>query len=258
MKIPPPLNGPNNMQDNSVATTLDTLLNGRVRLVQPKAGYRVAIDPVLLAAAVPAAKNQRVCELGAGTGAATLCLNARVLGLSGALLEPDETLRALAETNMLENAAPFAVKAGRVEDAGDDFTLDTQAYDHVFCNPPFFGDDFEESPHTTRNAAHGESIPLAAWVKCARRALKPSGMLTCILPPARLAEWLAALDVFGAIELLPIAPRAGSEAKRVIIRAILGRKTPLELKAPFVLHNADGTFSDAANAVLRDAKALDY
>src|SRR5512143_2367110 len=34
--------------------TLDRLLGGRVVLRQPAAGYRVAIDPVLLAAAVPA------------------------------------------------------------------------------------------------------------------------------------------------------------------------------------------------------------
>ena len=32
----------------------DALIGGRVRLRQPVAGYRVAIDPVFLAAAVPA------------------------------------------------------------------------------------------------------------------------------------------------------------------------------------------------------------
>lgn len=243
-------------QDNTANTTLDALLNGRVRLLQPQNGYRVAIDPVLLAAFVPAAKNQRVCELGAGTGAAILSLNARVMGLSGALLEPDDTLRDLAEANVIDNAAPFAVKNGRVEDSGDDFPLDTQAYDHVFCNPPYYADGFDVSPHDTKNAAHGEQTPLEAWIKCARRALKPNGTLTCILPPARMAEWLAALDVFGAIEILPVTPKAGQAAKRVLIRAVLGRKTPLALLPPFVLHNDDGSFSDAANAVLRDAKAL--
>ena len=34
--------------------TEDALLGGRVVLRQPAAGYRAAIDPVLLAAAVPA------------------------------------------------------------------------------------------------------------------------------------------------------------------------------------------------------------
>ena len=34
--------------------TEDHLLGGRIRLKQPAAGYRVAIDPVFLAAAIPA------------------------------------------------------------------------------------------------------------------------------------------------------------------------------------------------------------
>lgn len=246
------------MQDNHPETTLDTMLGGRVRLLQPRAGYRAAIDAVFLAAAVPAKPNQRVAELGAGTGAAALCLNARVLGLSGLLLEPDETLRALAETNVIENAAALAVRAGRVEDSGADFPLDTQAYHHVFCNPPYYGADYDASPHSTRNAAHEESTPLAAWVKCAKRALQPEGTLSCILPPARMAEWLAALDGFGAVQILPLAPKAGEPARRVLMRAVLGRKTPLVLLSPMVLHAADGAYTPEAERILREAAALDF
>lgn len=241
-------------QDNIAKTTLDALLGGRVRLLQPQNGYRVAIDPVLLAAAVPAKTGHRILELGAGTGAAALCLNARVMGISGALLERDADMLALLEANVIENAAPFAVTAGAVGDA--EWPLGVQEYDQVFCNPPFYGDDYDASPHATRNAAHAEDVPLAAWVAAARRALKPNGTLTCILPPARMAEWLAALDAFGAVEIIPIAPKAGADAKRVIIRAIIGRKTPLALHAPFVLHNDDGGYTNAAEAVLRHGAAL--
>ena len=35
------------------AFTADTLLNGKIRLRQPVAGYRAAIDPVFLAALAP-------------------------------------------------------------------------------------------------------------------------------------------------------------------------------------------------------------
>ncbi|MBF0374243.1 MAG: methyltransferase, partial [Alphaproteobacteria bacterium] len=50
--------------------TDDTLLDGRVRLRQPTHGYRAAIDPVFLAAAVPAGAGQRVLDAGCGAGAA--------------------------------------------------------------------------------------------------------------------------------------------------------------------------------------------
>jgi tRNA1(Val) A37 N6-methylase TrmN6 len=58
----------------------DRLLGGAVRLRQPRHGYRVAIDAVLLAAAVPAADGDEVADLGAGVGAAALCLLARCPG----------------------------------------------------------------------------------------------------------------------------------------------------------------------------------
>ena len=56
----------------------DTLLGGRVRLRQPVAGYRAAIDPVFLAAAVPAVPGDRALDVGCGAGAAALCLAIRV------------------------------------------------------------------------------------------------------------------------------------------------------------------------------------
>jgi len=72
--------------------TEDALLGQRVRLRQPRRGYRAAIDPVLLAAAVPARAGDRVLELGAGVGAAALCLAARVAGCFVTLLERDPTV----------------------------------------------------------------------------------------------------------------------------------------------------------------------
>ena len=44
--------------------TLDALLGGRVRLLQPKNGLRAAIDPVFLAASVPARSGDCVLDVG--------------------------------------------------------------------------------------------------------------------------------------------------------------------------------------------------
>mgnify|MGYP001821000592 CR=1 FL=1 len=53
----------------------DAFLGGKLHLLQPKTGYRAGVDPVLLAASVPAAAGERVLDLGCGVGAAALCLS---------------------------------------------------------------------------------------------------------------------------------------------------------------------------------------
>ncbi len=77
-------------------TTEDTLLDGRVRLRQPRQGFRAGLDAVLLAAFVPARTGERVLEAGCGSGAAFLCLAARVPGLRIAAVERDPAMAALA------------------------------------------------------------------------------------------------------------------------------------------------------------------
>ena len=72
----------------------------------PGAGFRSGIEPVLLAAAIPARPGARVLEGGSGAGAALLCLAARVPGVHGLGIEQDPALVALARQNAAANGWP--------------------------------------------------------------------------------------------------------------------------------------------------------
>ena len=93
--------------------TADRLLGGRVVLAQPRQGYRAAIDPVLLAAATPAAAGERVLDLGCGAGAASLCLAARVPAVVVIGLELQPELASLAEQNAAANGLADRVRIVR-------------------------------------------------------------------------------------------------------------------------------------------------
>ena len=63
-------------------TTKDSFLGGRLTIEQPLGGFRAGLDAVMLAAAVPAREGDCVLELGSGAGTASLCLAARIAGVS--------------------------------------------------------------------------------------------------------------------------------------------------------------------------------
>lgn len=240
----------------ALATTNDTLLDGKVRFTQPRDGYRAAIDPILLAAAVPLEPGQRVLDLGCGAGAVFLCLLAREPTLSVVGIDKDADVVALAEANAATNDWADQVEVDQADLAIMPVTWQAETMDHVAMNPPYLeADRADPSPHAGRAAAGvEEGLDLAAWVTRAHRCLKPRARLTAIHRADRLADVLSALEgSFGETVVFPLWPKAGAAAKRVIVTARKDAKTPLILAPGLVLHEADGGWTKTAGAALRGA-----
>lgn len=242
----------------TVATRTDALLDGRVTLRQPARGYRVAVDPVLLAAAVPAEPGARVLDLGCGVGAAALCLMARVPEIDAVGLEREPVLAALARANAGLNGrtARFQPVVGDV--AQPPFAWDGR-FDHVFANPPYHRPDAGHAPaEPLARAANLEGAAgLATWIAAACRLVRRKGKVTLIHRADRLDEILAALaGRAGGIVVVPVRPRADADARRVIVRARPGNAAPMRLAPPLVLHAPDGSDTAEARAILRGAGAL--
>jgi tRNA1(Val) A37 N6-methylase TrmN6 len=243
------------------AATEDTILGGRIRLRQPKTGYRVAIDSVLLPAAVPARAGDTVLDLGAGTGAAALCLVHRVPGARVVGLELQPALARLARLNAALNGVSDSVDVavGDVAHPPDRFAVAT--FSHAMMNPPHLAEARVRAPRSaSRRTAHVEgTTPLAAWIDLALRSLKPRGTLTLIHRADRLAEILGELDGrAGDIVVFPLWPKSrGKPAIRVIVRARRGAASPLRLEAGLVLHEDGGAYTREADRILRDGGAID-
>jgi tRNA1(Val) A37 N6-methylase TrmN6 len=242
--------------------TRDGFLGGRLHVWQPRKGYRAATDPVLLAAACPAVAGQSVLELGCGVGVAGLCLMSRMPGLSVTGLERQEEYAHLARRNAQENALPFEVIEGDI--ARPPPALLARSFDHVILNPPFFrAGHGTAASNSAREVAFREDLPLSGWIDAGLKRLVPGGWLTLIHLADRLGDILAAFgDRAGDVRILPVAPRAGRPASRLIVRARKTGRGPLVLLSPFVLHDGashlrDGDdFAAAARAVLRRGEAI--
>lgn len=240
------------------AVTEDRLLGGRVQLIQPTRGYRVGIDPVLLAAAVPAAPGDRVLDLGAGAGAAALCLAARVAGVAVVGLEADPELVRLATVGAERSnlGSRILYCAGDIMDAC--LVLKPRSYDHVMANPPFIAMGAGRLPeHAGKATATVESgAALDDWIRVAAVMVRQGGTVTLVHRADRLDAVLSSLEGrLGAVTIYPLWPDASRPAKRVIVAARKGSAAPLRLLQGLVLH-AEGAFTAEADAVLRHAQRL--
>jgi len=243
-----------------IDTTEDAVLGGRLRLRQPRRGHRVGHDAILLAAAVDAEGGEHAVDLGAGVGGAGLALAARVPGLAVTLVEVDEGLCALAAQNIALNGMGGRVRAlaGDAEDL-DALGLPPGSFDRVLMNPPFNDSARQNvSPDAKRRLAHVAAPGLLArWTQSAARLLKPQGVLTLIWRADGLAEVEAALAAdFGRLRVLPVLPRPGAPAIRVIVRAVKGGQGPQAVLPGLALNDAANKPSAEAEAVLRAGDAL--
>ena len=242
--------------------THDAFLDGRIRLWQPRVGYRAATDPILLAAFVPASPGQRVLELGCGAGTAALCLAARVPGLDLHGLEIQPDYADLARRNAGENRLPLTVHEGDLRHLPA--ALRALTFDQVLANPPFHTADTPGAVDQGRDRAHRESeATLSDWIAVGLRRLVPGGRLVLIQRTARLGEMLPALaGRAGSIEILPIASRAGEPAQRLLVRARKGRAAPLVLWPPLTFHSGrahsrdEESYTSDVQRVLRDMAEL--
>lgn len=245
-----------------LALTQDDFLGGKVRLWQPRKGYRAGVDPVLLAASIPAHPGQSVLELGCGAGAASMCLSARVSGLTLTGVEVQPFYAGLARRNGAENGANLTVIESDLRALPPD--LRQQRFDHVMMNPPYF--DRQASTRAEddgRDVALGGDTPLPDWIEVGARRLAPRGYLSLIQRIERLPEVLTAVTArLGSVVVRPIAARNGRAPGLFLLQARQGGRAAFHLSAPLILHDGpehmkDGEdYSAAVQDILRNAGQL--
>lgn len=234
------------------------VLDKKVRLLQPAQGFRTSLDSVFLAAGCPAKSGDRVLDMGSGVGGASFCLLWRVAGLHVTGVEIQESHAEMARHNIILNAME-----GRAEFVASDIAnfRSVTLFDHVICNPPYLeAGTYTPSPSEERAMAlghEGRETTLKDWIDAGFQNLRSGGSFTMVHRADMTDKIIAGLGKrFGAVEIIPLYPRLGEEAKRVIVRAVKDRKSPARLHAGIILHEPDGAYTKAADEILRNGAVI--
>ena len=246
------------------SATEDAFLGGALSILQPKGGYRAGLDAVLLAASVPQ-DARAVLDVGAGVGVVGLAVARRLADARVTMIEREPELAALARANIARNGLGQRVSLIEAdilklprEDPGVGAADET--FDHVLANPPYHVEGRGTAATDPAKAGSHAMAPgdLDRWVRCMVRMARPGGAATLIHRADALGDILTALaGRFGGAIVLPIHPREGEPASRVLVQARKGSRAPLQLSAGLVLHNADHSFRRDVDAILRHGAALD-
>ena len=241
--------------------TEDYLLAGSIQICQPKDGFRAAIDTVLMAASVPASSGHRVFEAGSGSGAAAICLGNRVPGSEITGIEIQPNMVTLAGHNIRLNQLQKNVKVMIGDIGGPPPPMLRGPFDHAMANPPFMGANEGRVPKQTETAIAKTfgMTDLNDWITGIHFQLKRKGTITLVWRADKLHLAISALMLeFGDIRVFPLWPKPGRSAKRVLVRARKGVKTPMTLLPGLVIHREDGSYTSACEAVLKGGSSLNF
>ena len=235
-----------------------SLLNNNIELLHPVDGLKPGLDAVMLAAACPAESGDNILDLGCGIGSAGFCVLKRIENTKLTGIDIQAEVIEFAYKN-----APFNDMEERVDFKCIDIRdFEDLAFDHVICNPPFMdAGEHTPSPSPAKATAIGfgeDDMDLKDWIDCAFRSLTGQGSLTIIHRADQVDEIIKAMGKrFGAVEIIPLWPKAGKEAKRVIVRAYKHRQSPATIHPGIVLHQDNGDYTEEAENILRNIAPID-
>jgi len=257
---------------NMIAATLregerldDTGFSG-YHLIQKPEEFCYGVDAVLLAnfAAKNARRNQRICDLGTGTGIVPLILAHKteakqIVGVELQLDSWDRAMRmralnqledrlAFANTDVLNIAGPKLGKKNVAKLEGEAAQLlQPGTFQIVTTNPPYMAGSSALQSHNDakRIARHETTAGVREFVAAAARLLDERGEFCMVHRPSRLADIIAACREFKLEpkELQMVAPRLGETPNIVLIRCKKGGGAELNVLPTLPVYGDDGQYS---------------
>ena len=239
--------------------TIDELRGHGLRIIQPRAGYRFSLDPLLLCDFAGVRSGERVIDLGTGSGVIPLVLARQAADVAVVGVEFQEEMAGVAARNAELNGLE-----GRIAIVCDDvLTLrkcfPVSSFDLVIANPPYRAPGTGKiSPKGGRDRArHETTAGLADFLAAAKYLAQPSGRICFIYHVSRLVELFAEALL---LKLVPLRLRmvhgsALSGARMVLVELAKGRRGDLEVLPPLFVYGNNGEHSGEMKRILGEEDA---
>ncbi len=208
-----------------VPLSRDSLFNGDLQCFQAINGYRFSIDAVLIAHFFKIEEDDRILDLGTGSGIIMLILLYRWKGKIQEVVgvELQQRLALLAKKNLLMNnfQQRGRIVEGDIKNLGP--LVKPGSFDGVICNPPFFrvGSGRSSLSEEARLARHQILADIEDFISAAALAVKNKGRVCFIYPAGQIAIFIALLDKYRLVvkrmQFIYSYPENQTDARLVLI-----------------------------------------
>ena len=232
-------------------TTIDEILNGKIKLFQPVNGPRVNLDTILLASWVKFRNgHNNFIELGCAAGAISILLALKNFKIQITGVDIQNDLIELANKNLiLNNLNPSKINF-MTGDLRDKNFLPTQFYDAVIMNPPYTSKIHgrANSNLSLKTARLDENCTPEDLAITAYRILKSRGRLFTVFNSERISEFLAVMTKFNLIpkKIKFIHPKQNLNSNIFLCECIKDAGAGNVILPPMIIYNPDGTYTQEA------------
>ena len=204
--------------------SIDGFMEGRIKLIQSRSGYRFSVDALLLSEFITIRKGDIVVDLGTGCGVIPLILilTRPVKHVIGIEIQDELADQALRNAVLNNGRKKMTIIRGDIRQ----IPFCTASVDVVVCNPPYRKiNSGRINPDQQKAIARHEIMAsLDDILMAAKRILRAKGRIAMIYPAERLTDLLVTMREFRLEpkRLKIIYPYIKSEAKLVMIEACSG------------------------------------
>lgn len=225
---------------------IDDLQRNGYRIIQDPERFCFGLDAVLLAGFAHAAEEDRLLDLGTGTGIIPLLMEARYhcARLTGLEIQPESADMAARSVALNGLSDKICIVTGDIKEA--DSLFPSASFDCITCNPPYMiGDHGITNPDAPKAIARHEILcTLEDVVRQTAKLLKPGGHFFLVHRPFRLAEIMVTLVKY---KLEPkrmqlVYPYVDKEPNMVLLEAVRGGKSRMTVEKPLIVYKEPGVY----------------
>lgn len=154
---------------------------------QEGCGMKVSTDAVVLGALASHFKNDRILDVGTGTGVVALMLAQRFLTAEIHAVEIDNAAFEQASANI--SSSPWKHRIPLYHLSFQDFAKQPSGYfDLIVSNPPYYPDHLKSKDQQRNLALHNDGLSFGDLVQNVVQLLAPGGKFWVILPERQMQD----------------------------------------------------------------------